>query len=182
MQKRAQVTVFTILGIIVVALIMFAVFFYGESIKDFTSRGELDASQLEPVREFIVSCAEETVENDLELLRKNAGYFNKIDSVVVYSGNEINSLIDNGVNVMNSKTGIEREISSHVKNKLENSCSLDDFNLNIEKGVASVVIDIGDSNVVVEINYPLVISKGDVSLRMDEFSFIVESGFGKVYF
>src|SRR3989338_6043412 len=106
MQKRAQVTVFIMLGIVIIAVIAGVVYLYGDKLQNFTRPGVLDASSLEPLRSYVTLCMEESVESDLILLKRNSGYFNEISSVVVYSGNKVNALVDNGVNKMNSKTGI----------------------------------------------------------------------------
>jgi|SRR3989338_5765903 len=184
MQKRAQVTVFIILGIIIIAVIVGIAFFYGDRIQNFTRPGVLDSSSLEPLKSFVASCMKESVSSDLELLKKNSGYFTKISSTVVYSGYEINAIVDKGLsspNKMNSKTGIENEISRHVENEIADNCDLNDFNFEISKGDAKVVTEIRDSNVVVAMDYPLTVSKGGTSLTLNDFSLIVDDDFGKIY-
>src|SRR3989344_2674760 len=133
MQKRAQVTVFIILGIIIIAVIAAIAFSYGDRIQNFTRPGVLDASSLEPLKSFVASCMKESVSSDLELLKKNSGYFTKISSTVVYSGYEINAIVDkslNSPNKMNSKAGIENEISRHVENEIVNAEVQGEFDMN----------------------------------------------------
>src|SRR3989338_717285 len=184
MQKRAQVTVFIILGIIIIAVIVGIAFFYGDRIQNFTRPGVLDSSSLEPLKSFVASCMKESVSSDLELLKKNSGYFTKISSTVVYSGYEINAIVDkslNSPNNMNSKAGIENEISRHVENEIVNNFDLNDFNFDIVKGDAKADTEIRDSSIVVTVNYPLTVSKGETSLTLNDFSLIVDDDFGKIY-
>jgi len=185
MQKRSQITVFILLGIIIVAVIFAAVYFYGDTIQNFTRPTVLDASQLEPLKAYVVSCMEKSVTDDLKYLKKNSGYFNPISSTVEYSGYNVNALVDKSLtspNLMNSLTGIENGISLNVKNKIIN-CSLDSFDFGIKKDVENIQVttEIKESNVIVNLKYPLTISKGDASLSADEFSLIVEDDFGKIY-
>src|SRR3989344_3012665 len=182
MKKRAQVSVFILLGIIVIAVIGAVAYFYGDQIQNFTRPGTLDASRLEPLKSFVTLCMEESVNEDLINLKKNSGYFNKISSTVIYSGYEINAIVDKSSDVpnkMNSKTGIENEISANVKDVVMNDCDLSDFE--IVKGEIKVETDIKDSSVVVKMDYPLVVSKGETSLTVNDFNVIIEDDFGKIY-
>ncbi len=185
MQKRSQITVFILLGIIIVAVIFAAVYFYGDTIQNFTRPSVLDASQLEPLKAYVVSCMEKSVTDDLKNLKKNSGYFNSISSTVEYSGYNVNALVDKSLispNLMNSLTGIENSISLNVKNKIIN-CSLDSFDFEIRKDTENIQVntEIKDSNIIVNLKYSLTVSKGSVSLNADEFSLIVEDDFGKIY-
>lgn len=185
MQKRSQITVFILLGIVIVAVIFAAVYFYGENIQNLIKPSALDASQLEPLRVYVVSCMEKSVTSDLKDLKKNSGYLNPISSTVEYSGYNVNALVDESLtspNLMNSLTGIENSISLNVKNQVIN-CSLDSFDFDIQKDVEGIQAntEIKESNVIVSLKYPLTVSKGDVSLTLDEFSLIVEDDFGKIY-
>ena len=185
MQKRSQVTVFILLGIVIVAVIFAAVYFYGENIQNLIKPSVLDASQLEPLKTYVVSCMETSVTNDLKDLKKNSGYFNPISSTVEYSGYSVNALVDKSLaspNLMNSLTGIENSISLNVKNKIID-CNLDSFDFSIKKDIENIQVntEIKESNIIVNLKYPLTVSKGDVSLKLEEFSLIVEDDFGKVY-
>ncbi|MBI4159028.1 hypothetical protein HY500_02090 [Candidatus Woesearchaeota archaeon] len=186
MQKRSQVTVFIILGIIIVAVIFAAVYFYGEAIQDFTRPAVLDASQLEPLKAYVVGCMKDSVAADLENLKKNSGYFNPINSKVDYTGYSVNALVDKSLtspNLMNSLTGVENGISLNVKNKIINNCNLDSFDFEIKKEIENIEVstEIKESNVIVNLRYPLTVSKDRVSLNVDEFSLVVEDDFGKIY-
>src|SRR3989344_346101 len=154
MKKRAQVSVFILLGIIVIAVIGAVAYFYGDQIQNFTRPGTLDASRLEPLKSFVTLCVEE--------------------SAIVDKSSDV-------PNKMNSKTGIENEISANVKDVVMNDCDLNDFDFEIVKGEIKVETDIKDSSVVVKMDYPLVVSKGETSLTVNDFNVIIEDDFGKIY-
>src|SRR3989344_1621391 len=110
MKKRAQVSVFILLGIIVIAVIGAVAYFYGDQIQNFTRPGTLDASRLEPLKSFVTLCMEESVNEDLINLKKNSGYFNKISSTVIYSGFDINEYFLENKDVTVTRTDADNGI------------------------------------------------------------------------
>lgn len=80
MQKRGQVTIFIVVGIIILVLVVLAFYFYREAIpivqKPFT--------ESEDVREYVQSCVDQTVSKGIETLAKGefASYEQELESYI----------------------------------------------------------------------------------------------------
>jgi len=111
------------------------------------------------------------LDESLFVLKENAGHYSKI------GGNVFNYLTPN---TYNSNDVLERQISNDIKYKLENYCSLDIFReqYEIKKGQISVEIEIGWHETIVNVNWPIIISKGNIDLTLNEFSVSKKDEFG----
>jgi hypothetical protein len=77
MHKRGQVTIFIILGIVIVAAFVLIFFLGGISFKDDLSYGEAQVfvnSRVEPFRTFVEDCAEDSAMVVLNTLGRQGGY------------------------------------------------------------------------------------------------------------
>ncbi len=77
MHKRGQVTVFIILGIIVVALIGMLFFFRGDLIEDIfegEGAGLFSSADIEPVKDVVQGCVEITLMDAIEHVSNRGGY------------------------------------------------------------------------------------------------------------
>ncbi len=190
MSKRGQVTAFILVGIVVLAILGF-VFYARGYFSRISIGGESGQryvnSQLESITEYLDDCVNEVVEDDLKLLIDNAGFFQLTSYYIIYEGGEVNYLIyeidGEKVNGMNLKSYIEDQISDHVKNKLVNECTLkeyeDQFTLN--RGNINVDTLIVDEKILVVLDYPVTVVRGDVRGEIREVEVDIDTDFGKIY-
>ena len=161
MKKRGQVTIFIIVAIAIVAIIM--IFFIFNKYKPETVDVEI-----EPIQLFVVSCIKTTGAEAISLVGEKGGYIlspeNSID-------NRIAIYYDEGRNLMPSKEKIESEIESYVNDLLffctKNFIDFPDFE--IEQGEISSEVLVGDNEVVLNVRYPLSISKGESTHSLKDF-------------
>ena len=184
MQKKAQVTVFIILGLII-AIILFATFyFFGESLLAKSKTSQLTQAQLIPLKEHVESCILVSLNKNFELIKRNAFFFSPSSYTTDYGGAKVNYLIypDNAVNKLNSLEAVQDELSSNIEKDLQ-SCSFDKFNLDIkpDKKAMKAETAIAENKIIVTLNYPIKVSKGQTSLELKGFSVSKETDLGLIH-
>jgi len=168
--KKGQVTIFIIVGILIVIIAGGLIFVNRDKIS---FRGTTSV-QVEPVRNFIEECSLRVLDESLLRLKQNAGHYNLVG-------------IDNSYGLSSLKTStyfpndvIEGQISDDIKYELENNCDLIDFEQEYEmqKGEINVETEINWHEVIVDINYPITLIRGDSSLNLGNIIISKESDFG----
>jgi hypothetical protein len=93
MQKRGQVTLFVVVGIVIVAVILTAVFFRQEIANSFQASelGEREGLSQEErnVADFIDGCLEETLVNGIFIITRNGGMYPRIENSIKYENQDI---------------------------------------------------------------------------------------------
>lgn len=161
---KAQISIFIIIAIIIVAII--AVFFIaGNSLK--LSGGNVDPTAA-PVYSLVDSCGKQTLEDAIYYIGQSGGYFN-IPNETTETG--ISYYFYNEKNIMPSKEKVETEISSYINNMMF-LCTKDfsDFpDLQIKEDAITSKVDIEDDYVKVDINYPITITKDKKTYSIKNF-------------
>jgi len=192
MKKRGQVTIFVILAIIIVVGV----------VVYFSIRGGFTRSvpaELSPVYDYYLSCLEEASRQGVNLLGEQAGYIKTPEFVPGSSYMPFSSQLDffgegvpywmyvSGNNILReqvpSKSDMEKELGVYVGDRVVD-CDFSDFELAgfdvyLENGKADV--SISDNQVLIELNSPLVIHKGEVSASLSRHSIELNSKLGKFY-
>ena len=188
--KKGQVTVFIILGIIILVVVGILVYFYTSNVRE-TSLEEvqvrLDASALEPIKELIETCTKETIEKGIILVGMQGGYYNPAQFVQL--GNySVSYAYINGANKLPTLARIGQEIeeysmSDESREKIDNCINdFKQFTLNIESGDYEVEMgEISGTSIPVRIIYPIEVSKGDITLQIPDVTYLIESGIGVAY-
>lgn len=185
LKKRAQVTTFIIIGIIVAIVIFVAFFFFGEQLTGQQDTTPLDNAQLIPIREHVESCMQESLQTTLDTLKKYAGFLTTTQYTLTYAESPVNYLVfpEGAVNKMNPLSGVEETLAEQITSSVVEDCEFKDFNVGIKanKDVAKSAVDINSDNILVTLTYPVTVSKGSTSAELREFSIIKQSDFGKIY-
>lgn len=83
MKKRGQVTVFIILGIVVLTLFALLLALRGDLFSNlFNIQGtkQIERADIEPVKDVVASCVEITLLDSIEWVSNRGGYFNPVNS------------------------------------------------------------------------------------------------------
>ena len=191
--KRAQVTIFVIMAIVLVGGIL-AYF----SLRD--SVGVVSVPiELEPVYDLYLSCLEDTTKEGIALLGEQGGYievpeFEPGSSFMPFS-NQLDFLGQgvpywlyiSGNNLLKeqvpSKSFMENELSNYIEERSD-FCNFDEyiaggFDIYVDKGAANVIIN--DLDVEVNVGSSITIFKGDVSAKVDSHEIQVNSKLGKFF-
>jgi len=183
MKKRAQVTLFIILGIVILVAIVFFVFLRTEIISPAISK-------LRPprVEEYVDDCIKEAGQQGLILLGKQGGDVNP-GLYTWYKGDKVTYLCytEDYTFCVNRRPGlklhIERELLKFVKSQLifcmENA-PFEKQGYSITQGEMNVETTIGDYNTRVDVDFPITIKKGDFVFKKDKFSAVFDVPLGKL--
>ena len=107
-EEKAQVTIFIIIAIVIIALI--AVFLLAkENLLDFGK--EKIAPEVKPIYSFVEECVKSTGENAVYYIGQTGGYFTAPNESTDFG---IAYYYDKGNNYMPSKEKIEQELGSYV--------------------------------------------------------------------
>ena len=155
MEKRAQVTIFIIIAVLVIGAV--ALFF---TLRGDLQREEVYSPEVAPIVNFVEECIYDTGEEVIYTIGQGGGYYfppeKSTETGIAYY------LLD-GQNYMPSKLDVEREISFFVSEKLffctRNFVDFSDYE--IEQGEIRINSKIQANKVVLDVDYPLTISRGE---------------------
>lgn len=191
-RKKGQVTLFIILGIIIVTLAIILVYFYSSS-KTGPGQEEiqqrLDAAALEPIKELIKTCTKASLEKGIIKIGLQGGYYDP--AYFVQLGNySVSYVYINKQNRLPTLYQISREIEAYSKSdeaKEEiDSCinGFKSFKKAYDMDIGKYELKVGeisDTSIPVEITYPITVSKEDVSLQISKVAYTIDSGLGTAY-
>ena len=172
--QRGQLTIFIILAIVIVGVVL--VFF--------AIRGGIFQQILTPntekVQNFVQNCIDETGTDIIYQIGQNGGYYFP-SNLSTSSG--VSIYYENGKNYLPSKKQIEEEISSFFDYELF-FCTRNfvDFpDMNILQGEIKTETKIENERVVLNVNYPITITKDNSGSRIENFKAEIPTRMGIVY-
>lgn len=192
MQKRGQVSVFIIVGIIAVAAIILVFFLlkgYQEKARSVTNPREYLKSQINDIRKMVNNCVSDKTNDVLKKLFETGGHLNPVryanyyDKKVTYLCYKVKK--DKPCyNMMFTKEDIDNEIrpflesgiSSCIENGLE---SFKDKDYNVNTGEFSLDFVFDESALLVTINYPITLTKGNIEEKDEKFNKEIKTSFWK---
>src|SRR3989344_7549201 len=174
--KRGQITIFIIISILIVAVVV--LFF---SLRGTLQKEKPVSPETAEIQNFVQGCLDDSLESVVFKVGENGGYYfpPKVSTPVL----EVPYYIKDNNNLMPKKEDIEKEISKYVSRELV--LCLGDFALlpeyQITKGQIITETKIEPERVLVEMNYPLTIIKGDAKSKIEDFNSEVPVRLGIVY-
>jgi len=174
--KRGQVTMFIILGILIVIIAGALLFVNRDKI---TSRG-ISNVQIEPVRTYIRDCAFNIVKEDLNEIRKNGGFLNKGNDFVGCGEVDFRVISESGVN--SARLNMESFFESYFEAKFLAECNLDIFRdqFNIIENGMDLDVSFGEQSVSFVLDYNSILARGVSSSRIGKVAFIVKDDINEV--
>ncbi|MBI2004519.1 hypothetical protein HYS72_03595 [Candidatus Pacearchaeota archaeon] len=175
LNKRGQLTIFIILAILIIAFVALFFVFRGGIQKE-----KPVSPEIAPIKNFVEECIYDAGEDALYFIGLHGGYYvpNKFSTSlgVPYYIKDNNTL-------MPSKEDIEIEISKYVDEALllcaGNFTEFDNFQ--IASGKPKTSAKILDEKVILEVNYPLTIIRGEEKSRISEFKTEIPVRLGRIY-
>ena len=192
MKKRGQVTLFIIIGIIILIVGIFGIMYREQIARAFA---RLLFPEAEPLRVFIERCSDITGEKAIELAARQGGYISIPGRLALsYDGYlppppspiQVPMWWYKGASYVPTKQEMELQISQYIEESL--TTCLDDFDAFaqfdvIEKGNLTVETDIHENDVRLIINYPLLVRlKGtNDTIELERFYRIQDKPIGKLH-
>tara|TARA_Y100000310_G_scaffold344163_1_gene455466 strand:+ start:1400 stop:2134 length:735 start_codon:yes stop_codon:yes gene_type:complete len=174
MKNRGQLTIFIIVGIVIIALVVLIF-----SLKTGIIKQPLNPDT-EKVYDFVQGCIEEEGIKTIYTIGQNGGYFSSpefsTDTGVPY-------YYSDGKNYMPSKEQVEKQIDLSIDEKL--SLCIKDFvdfpDLRITQREIKTQTTISENNIILNVNYPISIVKGESTSLIEDFETEIPVRVGIVY-
>ncbi|MEK6817618.1 MAG: hypothetical protein AABX80_02345 [Nanoarchaeota archaeon] len=176
--KKGQITIFIIIAILIIAVVVLFFTFKGS----LQIPGKPVSPETAEIQNFVQECLDETSELAIFDIAERGGYEDpsKVSSTIVFN---TPYYIKNNKNLMPSKEKIQEEISKSLEKQMY-SC-VNNFALfpeyEITKGKMEIKTTIDSEKVLVEMDYPLTIKKGESSSKLKKFNSEVPIRLGIIY-
>jgi len=193
MQKRGQVTVFIIAGIVILAAMILVIFLYKsfqEKAREITNPREYLKSQINDMRKMINKCVSDKTEEVLKKLFESGGHINPVryanyyDKKITYLCYKV-SEEKPCYNMMFTKEDVDNEIRPYLEQGItkciENGIDVfknKDYEVNT--GDFSLDFVFGDDALLVTVNYPVSLTKGNIEEKDEKFSKDINTNFWKI--
>lgn len=182
-------TIFVVLGIIVIAVIGAVLYFQGGILSNNLTEEEesrLVSTQLDPVKQVIIDCTKKELIKGVRLVSIQGGYYDPV-YYEDFGGFQISYACIGDVNRLPLKGFVENEINQYMqtdeaRSNVEECISNFDFfrnkGLNVNHDFGDFSTDaptITQNKIRQKITYPITISRGDSNARFDELVFDIKS-------
>lgn len=187
MNKRGQIIVFAIAGLIIVFLI--GLYLFARNIGIGVDPYDFVRTKETPVRREVEECILQGSAISLTKMGKQGGDLNPV-LYKRYNNEKIAFLCYNQekeftcINRMLTKEDMQSELNTFFKEQLYRCIDLTGFaTLGVDINVGELIVNttVNKDNVLVNVNYPVVIKKGESELIISEFSKEIKSPLGELY-
>ncbi len=192
MKKRGQITVFVIVGILVI--LGFLLFFYLRAKTTIFTPEVVVPQEVAPVKRYVESCVQDIGEKAVIRLGMQAGYVEIPEGIAINPGAyiavggplKLPYWYLNGIDTSPTLSSMQSQISSYVSKNLKaclkNFSDFDEFIIE-EKGEINTKTVIAEEEVVITIDYPLVIKnkKGDKITTLSKYTTSVPVRLKRIY-
>jgi hypothetical protein len=177
MYKRGQIALFVVMAIIIVGG-AFAIIY---TKTDLFKKVEQVGPDIAPIQAFIENCIKETGQDALVFIGQRGGYYEPPASVK----EGIAYFFYNNRSYLPSKTIIEQEISKYIKDKFafcaRNLTLFSDFTIEYKSNTPDVKTKIILDKVIIQVYYPIISKKADISYSLSKFEVEIPSRMYTVY-
>lgn len=181
MLKRGQVSVFVIIGVVVLLTFVFLFFLRDEVIEKIRSNTDTEAylsSQLDRIKiEVIDKCIQEETIAAIRVFGEQGGTFTPVHSAPLYAKN-VNFLCKNikGKDTCLNQGFIHSDVEKYLQDYL-NEAVFNCINLNafenkdyeIKTGQFNLDLNVRFKEILVKVNYPITLTKGEKSAKYDNY-------------
>ena len=175
MQKRGQVSIFVIVGIVLVILVMLLWYLNDQGIVPITGSGSSITTKVDSIKNEVQRCSEQGVREGLNVFGKQGGEFTPLSYVRYYSMNvpyycTFIPKSEKCLNIMPLLENIRLDFERYVNNYMKNCVSADivksSNGVDVKTGEMKVNVEF-DDNVVVNVNYDVRVSKEGSAMALD---------------
>ncbi len=186
MEKKGQITVFIILGIILVAITGGVLIFKNFYTIDRYTALNNQVLQAESVKFLIQECLNIEGEKAISYVSAQGGYNALPENLefIEYSIFSMPVLFKEGVSNMINESNLEEQLSDYVKDNLKNCV---DFSIFEKQGLVfevkepAVVAEIHNDKVQYYLSFPLTVKKEQSSMQIDNFQAVVYFDFSVLF-
>ena len=160
--KRGQVTLFIIIGIVLVFIVAFIFIVVPKKEKTDTEKERVE------IINYIDNCLSSVSDNALFLLGKQGRIYPK--SYIITNEGSIEYYYFEGKNNLVSLNELEQEVSDYIKKDIDNCIdNFDFFNYKVEKKEPKVTTSFKKYDTYFEMEYPILINIGESQIEIKNF-------------
>ncbi len=191
MEKRGQITVFIILGILLLFILIFIFFARDQVLKSFTKNTNVEQKlELESklIQEEITKCSLQESNKALSLLLSQAGFLTPTHYVTFY-GQKFVYLCTKTVEQEGctqeiiSKHALEERLTAYLQEHVPSCLDLSAFkstDYHLTVGDFNVASTINQKNILLQFTYPITLSQGTFTVSKDQFTQTIDYPLGEV--
>ena len=184
MNERSQMTMYVILGIVILIVIGIIFFLKTNIINSLSNQEQQKIKEVPPqvqvINDFVQDCLESTSRDALYIIGQQGGYF-VIPNLSTSNG--ISYYFYNNKPYIPSREVIENEISKYI-DWGSTSCTNNFVNFlefKINQGNVKAKTSISDNKTLIEVEYLLIINKGQVNYQLKNFNIELPIRLGIIY-
>jgi len=180
--KRGQVTIFIIVAILVVA--GFATFFILNSGKENSQTSSFD---VKPIKGYIDQCIKDSADESVYFIALQGGYYDKpvLSKYYLYNNIPYYWISKDKTSNVPDLTIVQEELSKYINDNvvycLNNFDIFKESGYEFNSGEIKSTAKLSDTNLQVNINYPLTITKDGKIVSYDKFDYSVNTNFKSAY-
>jgi hypothetical protein len=186
MKKRGQVALFVVIGIVVLAIVILVGLYMADIIKAPSAVGDVQKQldvEMRGIEQYVDECVTKETNNAIELLIDGGGVFEP-SNVVNYHGREYRVLCQAmEVGCLSTpvvKGELENILDSYLEDQMRKCIVFDNFEVELIQSTFDLETSVNEKNLVVELVYPITVSKGDQKRTIDEFTTVVDVPLGEM--
>ncbi len=179
MSKRGQITIFIIIGILMLGATALA--FYSQEISSFFAPEFPVDSE---INQYVTSCLQGTADEALAIIGKNGGYLYPSDQTLAYSENRKLVLeYKDHKTALPQAADIEARLERYLNDNFE--YCLNDFSAYKQRGIVvnagkpQIKATVGTDSVQFNVDYDVAFTKGNRKTEIKSFSYISNFALGK---
>lgn len=182
MLKKGQTAIFIIIGIIIIAGFLFALYIREQVAKQtIESQTGVTSDFAIPVKNFVQSCLESSSKNAVLIAEQQGGFFlgngtNTKFTPVLFPSSFITVPIyyePTGASVPSKET-VQKELESFIDYNMKNC--VDYFipfqieGIGVEDGKRTISVSLSENSINVKMDYPVTLTKGDTSVTINDYA------------
>ena len=173
MLKRGQITLFVVLGIIIIAVIALGLFFRTQFASVGVTKEAAELSALPPdlsqLREDISDCAKQISEEALFIAGQQGGYYTAPDNALKLGLFPIALGVENNAKVLVSENKLKEETAAYIQNFLPGCVDFNNYNnFEILDQSPDTEINLNEDNTELSITYRITATNKDNSYTINE--------------
>jgi hypothetical protein len=191
MQKRGQVGLFVVIGVVLILAILL-IFFFRESLTKAirqtpTNTQEYLSSEIEIIKSSLNKCVTQETISASKLLMQNGGDLQRKTGFIKYKNFNYSILcreFENGCLIQPILlNNLNSELSEYLPAKINSCMNWDDFENNdyvLTRGNLNLVPQIFEDTIFVQIDYPIKLTRGAVAVEFNSASYNLEIPLGSL--
>ncbi len=185
MHKRGQVTVFVIVGIMVLLVFGVSFFVFQKITKEKLEEEKVIPQLAVPVKELVEQCLEKTAEEAFLTMGHRGGYyFMPFKSSILFLDDALVYFYLDNTYIAPTVQQSEKDAAETIKANLAqciNFTSLEKQGFIISPAAPDVLVFYTTDNIVVNLDYPITITKGNAITKISTFSHVTQLPMGKYF-